>query len=118
RAALRPAPARRPALRRDQPRARQVGARPARSHRERPRSLTAHRADGCRAHEDPRAHGRRGAVPHADRGLHDGGTLMAHFIPENLPDRIRHYIDGAFVDSVDGATFDVLDPVSNTTYVQ
>lgn len=43
---------------------------------------------------------------------------MAHFIPENLPDRIRHYIDGAFVDSVDGDTFDVLDPVSNETYVQ
>ena len=43
---------------------------------------------------------------------------MAHFIPENLPERIRHYIDGEFIDSVDGATFDVLDPVSNTTYVQ
>jgi 5-carboxymethyl-2-hydroxymuconic-semialdehyde dehydrogenase len=43
---------------------------------------------------------------------------MTHFIPENLPDRIRHYIDGAFVDSVDGGTFDVLDPVSNETYVQ
>ncbi len=43
---------------------------------------------------------------------------MAHFVPQNLPDRIRHYIDGAFVDSADGATFDVLDPVSNETYVQ
>ena len=48
---------------------------------------------------------------------------MTHFIPKNLPDRIRHYIDGAFVDSasIDGApggTFDVLDPVSNETYVQ
>ena len=43
---------------------------------------------------------------------------MTHFIPENLPDRIRHYIDGASVDSVDGGTFDVLDPVSNETYVQ
>ncbi len=43
---------------------------------------------------------------------------MTHFVPENLPDRIRHYIDGAFVDSADGATFDVLDPVSNETYVQ
>ncbi len=41
-----------------------------------------------------------------------------HFVPENLPESIRHYIDGAFVDSVDGSTFDVLDPVSNTTYVQ
>ena len=43
---------------------------------------------------------------------------MTHVIPQNLPDRIRHYIDGAFVDSVDGDTFDVLDPVSNETYVQ
>ena len=43
---------------------------------------------------------------------------MTHFVPENIPDRIRHYIDGAFVDSVDGSTFDVLDPVSNETYVQ
>ncbi|HEU4849487.1 MAG TPA: 5-carboxymethyl-2-hydroxymuconate semialdehyde dehydrogenase [Terrimesophilobacter sp.] len=43
---------------------------------------------------------------------------MTQFIPRNLPERIRHYIDGEFVDSVDGATFDVLDPVSNTTYVQ
>lgn len=43
---------------------------------------------------------------------------MSHFVPKNIPDRIRHYIDGAFVDSVDGGTFDVLDPVSNETYVQ
>lgn len=48
---------------------------------------------------------------------------MTHFIPENLPDRIRHYIDGEFVDSVavdgtPGGTFDVLDPVTNETYVQ
>src|SRR5690606_39896046 len=41
-----------------------------------------------------------------------------HHVPADLPDRIRHYIDGAFVDSVDGATFDVLDPVTNDTYVQ
>jgi hypothetical protein len=41
---------------------------------------------------------------------------MAHHIPTGLPDRIRHYIDGAFVDSVDGDTFDVLDPVTNETY--
>ena len=31
-----------------------------------------------------------------------------HHVPADLPDRIRHYIDGAFVDSVDGATFDVM----------
>ncbi|MEO6941901.1 MAG: 5-carboxymethyl-2-hydroxymuconate semialdehyde dehydrogenase [Terrimesophilobacter sp.] len=43
---------------------------------------------------------------------------MSHFVPNNLPDRIRHYIGGEFVDSVDGGTFDVLDPVSNETYVQ
>lgn len=48
---------------------------------------------------------------------------MTHHIPTGLPDRIRHYIDGAFVDSVggDGAagdTFDVLDPVTNQTYIQ
>ena len=43
---------------------------------------------------------------------------MTHVIPPNLPDRIRHYIDGAFVDSVDGDTFDVLDPVTNETYIQ
>ncbi len=41
---------------------------------------------------------------------------MAHFIPENLPTTIRHFIDGQFVDSVSGKTFDVLDPVSNKTY--
>ena len=43
---------------------------------------------------------------------------MTHFIPKNLPRSIRHYIDGEFVDSVDSGTFDVLDPVSNETYVQ
>lgn len=43
---------------------------------------------------------------------------MTHHKPTGLPDRIRHYIDGELVDSIDGATFDVLDPVSNETYVQ
>ena len=43
---------------------------------------------------------------------------MTHFIPADLPDRIQHYIGGEFVDSVDGATFDVLDPVSNENYAQ
>jgi 5-carboxymethyl-2-hydroxymuconate semialdehyde dehydrogenase len=42
---------------------------------------------------------------------------MARYIPENLPSTIRHFIDGRLVDSVDGDTFDVLDPVSNETYV-
>src|SRR5690606_15534545 len=39
-------------------------------------------------------------------------------LPEHLPERIRHYIDGAILDSADGATFDVLDPVTNETYIQ
>lgn len=37
-------------------------------------------------------------------------------IPADLPDHIQHYIDGAFVDSVDGDTFDVLDPATNENY--
>ena len=37
-------------------------------------------------------------------------------VPENLPTRIQHFIGGRFVDSVFGATFDVLEPVSNRTY--
>ncbi|WP_314147376.1 5-carboxymethyl-2-hydroxymuconate semialdehyde dehydrogenase [uncultured Leifsonia sp.] len=41
-----------------------------------------------------------------------------HYVPENLPEKIQHFIDGQFVDSLSGATFDVLDPVSNETYVQ
>jgi 5-carboxymethyl-2-hydroxymuconic-semialdehyde dehydrogenase len=44
--------------------------------------------------------------------------MAQHHVPENLPDTIQHFIDGAFVDSVSGKTFDVLDPVSNETYVQ
>src|SRR6478735_9495720 len=39
-------------------------------------------------------------------------------VPRDLPDRVRHYIGGRDVDSVDGATFDVLDPVSNEVYLQ
>lgn len=42
--------------------------------------------------------------------------MAAHYVPEGLPSRIQHYIDGTFVDSVGGETFDVLDPVSNETY--
>ena len=38
--------------------------------------------------------------------------------PADLPAKIQHYIDGEFVDSIEGGTFDVLDPVSNETYVQ
>ena len=39
-------------------------------------------------------------------------------VPADLPEHIRHYIDGEFVASVDGDTFDVLDPVTNETYLQ
>ncbi|MFI8525928.1 5-carboxymethyl-2-hydroxymuconate semialdehyde dehydrogenase [Promicromonospora sukumoe] len=39
-------------------------------------------------------------------------------VPADLPDRIRHYIGGKLVDSADGGTFDVLDPVSNEVYVR
>ena len=45
-------------------------------------------------------------------------ALDVRHVPADLPDRIRHYIDGAFVDSQDGDTFDVLEPVSNEVYVQ
>jgi len=43
--------------------------------------------------------------------------MAQHHIPDGLPDRIQHFIDGSFVDSISGATFDVLDPVTNETYV-
>ncbi|SFS91191.1 5-carboxymethyl-2-hydroxymuconate semialdehyde dehydrogenase [Saccharopolyspora flava] len=42
---------------------------------------------------------------------------MQH-VPENLPKRIQHYIGGEFVDSLDGDTFEVLDPVSNQNYLE
>ncbi|AJT41297.1 5-carboxymethyl-2-hydroxymuconate semialdehyde dehydrogenase [Psychromicrobium lacuslunae] len=42
--------------------------------------------------------------------------MTQHYIPENLPEKIQHYINGKFVDSISGATFEVLDPVSNTSY--
>ncbi|MFJ6280619.1 5-carboxymethyl-2-hydroxymuconate semialdehyde dehydrogenase [Arthrobacter subterraneus] len=39
-----------------------------------------------------------------------------HYVPQDLPTHIQHYINGEFVDSVSGKTFDVLDPVSNNNY--
>jgi 5-carboxymethyl-2-hydroxymuconic-semialdehyde dehydrogenase len=39
-------------------------------------------------------------------------------VPAGLPDTIRHFIGGAFVDSVSGATVEVLDPVSNRAYAR
>jgi len=44
------------------------------------------------------------------------GANLRH-APADLPDRIRHFIDGEFTDSADGATFEVLDPVTNETYL-
>ncbi|WP_323959747.1 5-carboxymethyl-2-hydroxymuconate semialdehyde dehydrogenase [Arthrobacter sp. JZ12] len=38
------------------------------------------------------------------------------FLPHSLPTHLQHYINGQLVDSISGATFDVLDPVSNTSY--
>ena len=38
--------------------------------------------------------------------------------PENLPGSIRHYINGEWVDSVDGDTFEVLNPVTNKPYIK
>lgn len=38
--------------------------------------------------------------------------------PTGTPDRIRHYIDGEFVHSLGGELFDVLEPTTNTVYVQ
>ncbi|MDN6667356.1 MAG: aldehyde dehydrogenase [Brevibacterium sp.] len=38
--------------------------------------------------------------------------------PTNLPEKIRHYINGAFVDSIDGEEFDVINPVTNEPYIK
>lgn len=45
-------------------------------------------------------------------------ALNQRRIPADLPSRIQHYIDGEGVDSADGATFGVLDPVSNEPYLE
>ena len=44
-------------------------------------------------------------------------ATTARHVPADLPERIQHYIDGEFVDSIDGDTFDVLEPVTNEVYV-
>ncbi|TWH18691.1 5-carboxymethyl-2-hydroxymuconate semialdehyde dehydrogenase [Prauserella rugosa] len=44
--------------------------------------------------------------------------MSIQHVPENLPKRIQHFIGGEFVDSVEGGTFGVLDPVSNETYLE
>ncbi|WP_453984787.1 aldehyde dehydrogenase [Brevibacterium casei] len=38
--------------------------------------------------------------------------------PANLPEKIRHYIGGEFVDSLDGGEFDVINPVTNEPYIR
>ncbi|MGY5309272.1 5-carboxymethyl-2-hydroxymuconate semialdehyde dehydrogenase [Nocardia gipuzkoensis] len=45
-------------------------------------------------------------------------ALRHRHVPADLPERIQHYIDGQFVDSVDDDTFEVIDPVTNETYVR
>ena len=42
--------------------------------------------------------------------------MTKHHVPQGLPTRIQHYIDGRFVDSIGGETFGVLDPVTNQDY--
>ena len=37
--------------------------------------------------------------------------------PAGLPEKIQHYINGTFVDSIDGDTFEVLNPVTNQPYI-
>lgn len=46
------------------------------------------------------------------------GPPAAPHVPADLPAQVRHHIGGDDVDSVDGATFDVLDPASNRTYLR
>jgi 5-carboxymethyl-2-hydroxymuconic-semialdehyde dehydrogenase len=40
-----------------------------------------------------------------------------HEAPQGLPARLQHYIGGQLRDSESGATFDVLDPVTNRAYI-
>ena len=36
--------------------------------------------------------------------------MTQHHVPEDLPTHLQHFIDGQWVDSIGGETFDVLDP--------
>ncbi|WP_342319369.1 5-carboxymethyl-2-hydroxymuconate semialdehyde dehydrogenase [Corynebacterium mayonis] len=38
--------------------------------------------------------------------------------PDNLPEKILHYINGEYVESIDGDEFDVIDPVTNKPYIK
>ncbi|MBF6672296.1 5-carboxymethyl-2-hydroxymuconate semialdehyde dehydrogenase [Glutamicibacter sp. FBE19] len=42
--------------------------------------------------------------------------MSKHFVPENLPTHLQHFVNGEFVDSIGGETFDVQEPVTNTNY--
>lgn len=43
---------------------------------------------------------------------------MSQNVPANLPEKLRHYIGGEFVDSLGGEEFDVLNPVTNENYIR
>src|SRR5699024_516977 len=43
---------------------------------------------------------------------------MTNGKPANMPDQIRHYISDAWVDSIDGDIFDVLNPLTNEAYIK
>ncbi|MFF8811303.1 5-carboxymethyl-2-hydroxymuconate semialdehyde dehydrogenase [Streptomyces pactum] len=45
-------------------------------------------------------------------------TSLTEGRPDDLPDRIRHWIGGELLDSADGRTFPVCDPVSNAPYTR
>lgn len=49
--------------------------------------------------------------------MSESTSAGAHRVPDGLPTRIQHYIGGELRDSVDGATFGVVDPVTNETYI-
>src|SRR5690606_8759821 len=101
-------------------------ARPARTRRPHARDRTHHAPPPCRhaagaaEPQPPRSAGRnaRAVTSGGIRMSTDNPSAAARHVPEDLPDRIQHYIDGEHVDSLDGATFGVLEPVGNTTYLQ
>src|SRR4051794_10283705 len=41
--------------------------------------------------------------------------MSKHFVPENLPTRLQHYIGGQFVDSIGGGALEGPGPGSHTT---
>ena len=43
--------------------------------------------------------------------------MATDYAPKDLPTHLRLYIGGEWVDAAGGATFDVLEPVSNETYI-